>query len=93
MPAINDLLGGWSAVSCSTLIIFGTISADDFHTRMLSEPFGKRFRAAVVEQVYCLVRFSIEQESPIGVSSAKSEIVSSKGAGRWWHRGLLFGSS
>src|SRR5579885_784916 len=34
MPAVNHLLGLWSAVGCSTLITFGTISADDFYTRM-----------------------------------------------------------
>lgn len=36
MPAINDLLGGWSAVSGPTLIVFRTISADDFDSWMLS---------------------------------------------------------
>jgi len=35
MPAINHFLGLWSAVGCPTLIVFGTISADDFHARML----------------------------------------------------------
>jgi hypothetical protein len=35
MPAIYDLLGLWSAIGCSTLIVFGAIAADDFSTRML----------------------------------------------------------
>src|SRR5258708_11911707 len=55
MPAINDLLGLWSAVGCSTQVFLAAISADDFHTGMLPEPFGKGFRAAVFEEVYWLV--------------------------------------
>jgi hypothetical protein len=56
MPTIYDLLGLWSAVSCPTLIVFGTISTDDFHTGMVPEPFGKGFRTPVFQQVYWLVR-------------------------------------
>jgi hypothetical protein len=55
MPAINDLLGLWSAVGCPTPIILGPISADDFHARMLPEPLGKGFRTTVFQQVYWLV--------------------------------------
>jgi hypothetical protein len=57
MPAIYDLLSLWSAVGCSTLIVLGAISADDFHSRVLPEPFSKGFRTAVFEQIYRLVRF------------------------------------
>jgi hypothetical protein len=35
MPAINDLLGIWCAVRGSTLIVFGTIPANDLDTWML----------------------------------------------------------
>lgn len=51
MPAVYHLLGGWSAVCCSPLIVFGPISANDFHTRMLPEPLGKGFGAAIWQQV------------------------------------------
>ena len=35
MPAIKDLLGSWSAVRGSTLLVFGTISTDDFDSWMV----------------------------------------------------------
>jgi hypothetical protein len=40
-------LGLWSAVGCPTQVFLAAISADDFHPRMLPEPFGKGFRTAV----------------------------------------------
>lgn len=59
MPAIYDLLGLGSALSCSTLIVFGPVSADDFHARMVPEPLGKGFRATVFQQIDWLVRLAL----------------------------------
>jgi hypothetical protein len=51
MPPVYHLFGGWSAVPGSTLIVFGSIAANDFHTRMLPEPLCKGFGAAIWQQV------------------------------------------
>ena len=87
MPAVYDLLGLWSAVCGSTEVFLATISAHDLHARMLPEPFGKGFRAAIFEEVYWLVRFSIDEDRAAGVPSAKSEIVHAQDSGRGeWHQ-------
>jgi hypothetical protein len=92
MPAINDLLGLGSAVGCPTPIILGPIAADDVHARMLPEPFSKGFRTTVFQQVYWLVRLSIDEDRSVGVPSPKGEIIHPKNAGSWWRPGLLFSS-
>jgi hypothetical protein len=92
MPAINDLLGGWSAISGSTLIVLGTIATDDFDAWMLPEPLSQGFCAPVFQHVYWLMRLSIEQERSVGMSSSKGEIIHAEdaGSGRRWD--LLFGT-
>jgi hypothetical protein len=75
MPAVNDLLGLWSPIGGSTPIGFRAITANDLHSRMLPEPLGQGFRTTILQQVHWLVRFSIEEECPIGVSSSKGKII------------------
>src|SRR5690349_10673621 len=71
MPTIYDLLSPWSALSCSALIVFRAISADNFHAWMLSEPCGKGFCATVFKQIDWLMGFQIDENSPVGMPPAK----------------------
>ncbi len=56
MPTVNHLLGIWSTIGCSPLIVFGPITANDFHARVLPEPVGNGFGAAIWQQVDWPVR-------------------------------------
>ena len=78
MPTIYDLLGLWRAISCSTLIVFRTIAAANFHTGMVPKPLSKGFCAAVFEQVDRLMRLSISKQGPIASPSSKGEVVNAQ---------------
>src|SRR5205809_6644850 len=93
MPAVYDLLGLWSTVGCPTLIVFGTISADDFYARMLPYPCGEGLRTAVFQHIDWLVRLSIflrvfvkRQFSLLNLASEvgyHSSVLNSHGILRW----------
>jgi hypothetical protein len=92
MPAINDWWSRWSALSGATLIVLGTIWADDFDSGMLPEPVSKAFCAAIFQPLDWLMGLSSDENRPIRVPWAKSKIVHAKDSGSWERRGLLFGA-
>ena len=86
VPAICYLHSIGCAQSSSLGIGASTVSADHFDSRMLPEPPGKRFSAAVSQQINRPMRTQIHQNGSVGVATPQRKIIDAKDA--WCLRGV-----
>jgi hypothetical protein len=75
MKAVCHLKRGWCAAARAISIRPGAITADDLHSRMALEPFGKSVSLSVRQEINRSVAFQVDQYGPVPMTTAPRPII------------------
>ena len=68
MPSVDDLFGVGTGLRGCFCIHLGSISADELHTGMLSEPARQTFFTALRQEIDSLVGFKVNQDCAVALA-------------------------
>src|SRR4051794_37787072 len=82
VPASDPCSRLWSSLAGSRGVGFGSIPANNLDAGMLLKPLDERFGSAIGEQVYGAMQLQVNEDRPVPLRAAQSEVVDAQHPGR-----------
>jgi hypothetical protein len=83
MPPIGDLDRFGGSFAGPLAVVFPPVPTDDLYLWMLREPSAKGLFAPLRKEIYRSPANQVAEDSPIGRSFAKSEVINPQDARAW----------